>query len=113
MREWIKLFEVQALTPYLDDMEDDGDPAYEAQLQTEAKIREFCEKEVGLTFYDQKYPISYDPAYDEITIQPDNEEIELDQLVKLAVLGKVTMVASSREMSLTIRIKTTPGLTIS
>lgn len=80
----------------------------------EQKIQAFCEKTLNWSFDVHSYAIIYDSTEGEITIVPDNEEVTLEELSKLSLLGDAIRISSSsKPYALSITIKAHPGLNIS
>ncbi len=112
MRDLIKIVE---------DAHDDESPEERARDEEslrvrslEKKIQAFCEKTLNWSFDMHSYAIIYDSAEGEITIIPDNEEVTLEELSKLTVLGdSIRVSSSSKPYALSITIKAHPGLNIS
>jgi hypothetical protein len=106
MRELIDLIE-----------NDEGRTEDEDNLRVRAlekKIQQFCEKTLNWSFNSHSYSVIYSAEDGEITLSPDNEEITLDELSKLSVLGDAIRISSStKPYALTIIIKAHPGLHIS
>lgn len=84
---------------------------YAEQRDMERRISEFCAKEIGWSM-EGSFAVNFDAEFNEITIQPEEEEVTLDQLQKLGLLGSVTVSAASKQWSLTITVKAHEGLQI-
>lgn len=77
----------------------------------EKKVKEFCIRELGWEIRSTGYPVIYDPDQGTITISPEDEELGLDELNKLASLGTGIRVSSSG-YTMTVSINVYSGINV-
>lgn len=89
------------------------DAEYERAVRIQNAVKEFCEKEIGWDMEDVSYPVDFDADENLLTIRPNEGEVSLDQLNKLASLGEVKVNGSGSAYQLIIEVKTPRGFDIS
>lgn len=87
------------------------DAAYERQQRIEKAVKDFCQTEIGWDM-DTGYSVIFDGDENTLTISPNEVEVSLEQLNKLATLGSVMVNGSSKSYGLTIDVKTPEGFDI-
>lgn len=119
MRKYLDIIN-EASPPVNEEMEIDQDEIetpeeqarYEHMRKIEKAVLAYCQQEIGWDMGDN-YPVHYDMDDNELYIDPNEDLVTLEQLMKLRVFGEVQLSASSKQWSLRIIIKTPPGLNIS
>ena len=76
MKKWLELFENTT-----------------DNTNIEKGLKKFCEKRLGWTFYNSNYPIIIHE--NEITIIPDDVNIDLDDLMILKAIGKTIVISGA------------------
>ena len=95
-----------------DEYEEPVDLDYERATRVEKHIRDVCRKQFGWEL-ENGHAVMYDTDHNEITLTLKDEEVTLAHLEALKPLGTdMAISASSGNYTLTVTIKTEPGLDV-